>query len=146
MVKESELVDQLGSLATQLIKCRKQSERDKHIHTVLGNIPYEQYKDGSMGKTESILKVKAQTPDNKEFELAGEYNWDSNYAHSQPKKNIFGNKELCHLSNQPTVVQLAYLVKVYGKPLEVSAEYLEHKDWPGQEYIDENWEVKFKFP
>lgn len=146
MVKESELVDQLGSLATQLIKCRKQSERNKHIHTVLSNTPYVQYRDGSMGQTDCFLKVKAQTPDNKEFELAGEYNWGSNYAHSQPRCHKFGNEELCHLSYQSTVIQLAYLVKVYGKPLKVSAEYREHHDWSGQDYVDENWKLKFKFP
>lgn len=146
MVKESELIDQLGSLATQLVKCRKQTEKDKHIHTILMNTPYEHYRDGSMGQTDCFLKVKVQTPDKQEFVLAGEYDWNSNYAHSQPKKYIFGNKELCHLSDQPTSIQLAYLVKVYGKPLEVSAEYRDHHDWSGQESTDDCWEVKFKFP
>jgi len=41
MVKESELIHQLGVLATQLMKCKEKSEEKEHLLDVLRTIPHE---------------------------------------------------------------------------------------------------------
>nr|BDI55156.1 MAG: hypothetical protein [uncultured archaeon] len=146
MVKESELIHQLGILATQLVKCKEISEKKEHILYILRTIPHETYKDGSMGKTDNSLNVNIQAPKGEEFVLAHEYYYSSNYAHSKTIDKINGSEELRHLARQPTIVQLAYLMQVYGKPLKVSAFFNNLYDWEGQDVINENWEISFEFP
>jgi len=146
-MKESELLNQLGVLSTQLVKSREKVETHKHIKKVLSSTPFETYKDGSMGKTDSRLKIIVSLPKNKgEVELAGKYSRSSNYAHSTPEERIFGSEELRHLADQPTIIQLAHLLLIHGKPLVVEALYKEYDCWEGSQQIDESWEVKFIFP
>lgn len=145
-MKESEIIHQLGVLATQLMKCKEKSEEKEHILYVLRTIPHETYKDGSMGKTDNSLNIKVQAPKGEEFGLAYEYYSSSNYAHSKTVDRIEGSEELRHLAGQPTVVQLAYLMQVYGKPLRVTAFFNNLCDWEGQDVINESWEIKFEFP
>lgn len=146
-MKESELIDKIGSLTANLIKCRESKGKDDRIAFVLRSTPGDDSHTGLLGGNSESLNVIAHTPKDQRFELAGEGRAGSNYAHEGSRSWTFGSEELLALKDQPVVVQLAYLLQVYGKPLKVVAEYEYYNNWQGSDSEEpEEWEVEFTFP
>jgi len=145
-MKQTELLHQLGVLAAQLMKVRKENEKSCRVAEVLRGIPHVQEWNGSLGESYSALEVEATAPSGEIFNLAGEFEFGSNYAGSQTRRGVFGSEELRSLADQPCIVQLAYLIQNHGKPLKVKAKFRDLNDWPDSELRDEKWEVEFDFP
>lgn len=145
-MKESEILHQLGVLSAQLVKCRERAGEFERIAQVLRSIPGAYFWNGSLGESHDELNVVAKTPGEAEFELAHKYESGSNYAGNQHRIDVRGDESLRALHDQTVVVQLANLVQVHGKPLWVKAKFTKREDWPGRDYVDEQWEVEFRFP